>query len=300
LNLRTIGVKFRGKGNSITLYLDGFRIVRNHFAEYSRFNQGLYLSGNDYFYSPISQLDLSKGTIEFWIRTDYDFLGRDYFYNFKHRSIFHVCNIANDVLGCVVSRLGLGIYYGNVSTGLSIFYVSLDYIDIDMLFHMAVAFSNDGAAISSDKSTIRLYVGGELVGKTTDTWEISDNKHFHFLFGGKNLYFVKKDDAVFVSSAIDGVVSDLKIYNYCKTNFDDLDNREDVGSNALVKPSNFVEISKDNVTFYRVGSENLPLTFNSVANNQVVPIYVRSSIPVGLTGRESRMSSIIASWDITV
>jgi hypothetical protein len=301
LNLRTIGLRFRGKGQAINLYLDGFRIGRNHFADPSRFDYGLYLVGDDYYRSPIGELDMAKGTIEFWLTTDYNFEGRDYYNRFKHRSLFHISNTANDVLGAVVSRDGLGIYYGSMSDELSIYYTSLSYLERDSLFHIAVVFSNDGTAIGSDKSTIRLYISGELVSKTTDTWEVRDSKHFNFMLGGKNLYFVKMGDSVYDSSSVDGVVSNLKIYNYCKTDFDDsLNNYEEIGEKSIVKPSNFIEISRDNVTFYKVGDTNLPLIFSSVVNNQVVPIYVRTSIPDGLTGREARKSAIVASWDVTV
>lgn len=298
VTLKTIGLKFKGTGNPLTMCIDGFDIIRNTFYDYSKFSQGLYLAGRDYLGCPIGEFDCSRGTIEFWLRPDYGPYGSDYFKQFKFRTLFHFTNVVNDVFGAVVGFNGIGIYYGNISEGVSMFYVDAPYWEIDDLFHIAIVFSSDGLSISTDRSTIRLYIYGELVSKTTDTWEVSDNKYFKFILGGKNLSAIK--DA-FPYSSLDGVVSNLKIYNYCKTDFEDsLNNYEQILPKTMDKPSNFIEISKDNVTFLKVGDTKLPFEYKGVAPDHAASVYVRSCIPDNLTGKENRTSSIIANWFVTV
>ena len=92
-----------------------------------------------------------------------------------------------------------------------------------------------------------------------------------------------------------------KVHNYCKTDFSSsiaLDPESDKA--FLDQPSTFVEISKDNLTFHKVGDAELPFVFEKVSPAEKVPIYVRTNIPKRLTGKEKRTAGIIASWDIGV
>ena len=299
--LKTIGYTFRGKGNSITMYWNGFGIVRNTFQDLITFDNGLYLTQNDFLTCPINELDLSHGTIEFNIRTDYNYKGVGYYYETLLRSLFHITNSANDVLGAMFSDNGLQIYYGNVDGELFYFGISeIQYIDIDSMFNMAFVFSNTGEHIDNDGSTIRVYIDNVLIAKTAETWDISDNKYFKFIFGGKALLALKEESFTAETHSVDGVVGNLKVYNYCKTDFSDVLNTEEVDVVKLKKPSELIEISKDNLTFYRVGSGNLPLSFSMVAPGTVVPVYVRPILTRGLTGAEKRTASLIVEWDVTV
>ena len=67
----------------------------------------------------------------------------------------------------------------------------------------------------------------------------------------------------------------------------------------MINPSEMLEIS-DNVTYYKVGAPELPLFFEKVSPGTTIPIYVRSIVPKGLTGKEKRTSGIVASWEIGV
>jgi len=116
-------------------------------------------------------------------------------------------------------------------------------------------------------------------------------------FQGKNIHAVKE---AFPSGSIDGVVSNFKIYNYCKTDFADSIGNYEVPKTALVRPNEMIEISKDNITFYNIGDTSLPLVYNSVPNNNMVSVYIRSIVPDGLTGAEKRTASIVASWHVTI
>jgi len=297
LELKSIGLRFRGIGNPITMNIDGFDIERNRFMDYSKFHQGFYITGEDYIYTPLADFTLKKGTIEFWLRPDYNPIGVDYFNQFKYRSLFHFTNVANDVFGALIGLDGTIVYYGNVGEEISTLNFETPYWDIDDLFHLGFVFSNDGTHIDNDGSTIRLYFNNELAGKTTETWDVGDSKKYNFFIGGKNIHAVKE---AFPSGSIDGVVSNFKIYNYCKTDFADSIGNYEVPKTALVRPNEMIEISKDNITFYNIGDTSLPLVYNSVPNNNMVSVYIRSIVPDGLTGAEKRTASIVASWHVTI
>ena len=65
-------------------------------------------------------------------------------------------------------------------------------------------------------------------------------------------------------------------------------------------PSKLIEISDDNVTFYKVGAAQLPFRFKEVPEDDTVPIYVRSIVPAEITGYERRTSGLYVSWDVGV
>jgi hypothetical protein len=302
LILQKIGIIFKGKDAPITMYLNGFVIARSHFKEGGFFDRGLYLHGTDVLKINVGELDLHSGTLEFFIRPDWDLTGKDMYNEFKFRSLFHFGNVANDVFGASITPLGIEIYYGNLTDNLTLFrIVNLDFDIIDQLMHMGFIFSNDGTHISNDGSTIRIYINNLLIAKSFIKWKVTDEKHFNFIFGGQGLLAQKLQGVVPISSSVDGVISNIKIHNYCKTDFSEsMESANIEGEILLTKPSELIEISKDNLTFYRVGDAELPFYFKNVLSNEVVPVYVRTIIPKGLTGKEKRTAELLGQWDIGV
>jgi len=301
-----IGIVFRGKGNPIGMNFDGFSIARNHFEHSSAFDYGLYLHASDMLKVGVGGIDFGSCTIEFFIRPDWDWTSGDVLNDYKCRSLFHFSNTDNDVLGAIVTTEGLELYYGNITKNLNAFTI-LDSSEtattvIDTVFHIAFVFSNNGSGMS-DNSTIRVYINNVLIAKSMDVWAINDIKHFNFIFGGQGLLFHRMVGATADVSAVDAVISNLKIFNYCKTNFDDsLNNNDDLENTGggLIQPYELIEISSDNVTFHKVGSVDLPFIFREVAAGISIPIYVRTKIPKNLTGEEKRTAGVIGSWDIGV
>ena len=302
-----MGIVFRGKGNPIGMNFDGFRIARNHFGHSSVFDYGLYLHANDMLKVGVGGIDFSGCTIEFFVRPDWDWSSRDVLNDYKCRSLFHFSNTDNDVLGAIVTTEGLELYYGNITENLNAFTIldSSEVVDsiIDTIFHIAFVFSNDGSGMSDDNSTIRVYINNVLVAKSTDVWSIKDTKHFNFIFGGQGLLFHRMVGTISDVSAVDAVISNLKIFNYCKTNFDDsLNNNEDLENvgGSLIQPCELIEISSDNVTFHKIGSVGLPFVFREIEAGTSIPIYVRTNIPKKLIGKEKRTAGVVGSWDIGV
>ena len=300
INWNTIGFVFRGKGRSLQLNFEGIYIERNHF-EHGCYpgQQGLYLHGNDMMKVSVGELDLHSGAIEFWIRPDWTWDGTDRYDDFKYRTLFHIGNVANDVFGAAISSAGLEVYFGNVLKDFNSFTTTgFNFSSIEKIFHMAFVFSNDGTSIASDGSSIQIYINNQIVSKSTTTWKISDIKHFNFILGGQGLLVQKSQGFDFNSSAVDGVICRLKIHNYCKIDYSDciLENF----SKTILSSSGFIEISKDNVTFNKVGSKELPFLFKEVAPGEIIPIWAKVLLPKELTGYEKRTAQLISSWDIGV
>ena len=303
MTMQTAGLAIRGFGQPFYLNVDGFIVQRNHFNDYSKFGQGLYLAGSDYMVTPLGEIDFTSGAIEFFLRPDYNFSGLDEFRRFRNRSIFHFANVLNDVFGMMINSNGIVFYFNNLADEINGFLVQgLTADAIDQIWHIGIVFSNNGKHIGSDNSTIRFYLNNRLVATNYATWEIGDNKSWKFTLGGKAPLALIEFASSLETTSIEGVISDLRIYNYCKTDFSNsLLNLPD--SSRLVNPylpSKLIEISSDNVTFYRVGANGLPFRFEKVQPNEIVPIYIRSIVPSDITGFERRTSGIVASWDVGV
>lgn len=302
LTLQKLGIVFMGKGNAITMYITGFVIHRNHFDDFTSFDKGLYLCNRDILKLNIGELNLHSATLEFFIRPDWSLNGVDICNEFKFRSLFHFSNVVNDVFGAIISTQGLEICYGNITDNFNVFVVSVaKFNTINRLIHMAFVVSSDGTGIDSDGSTIRVYFNNTLVAKTSTTWKVTDEKHFNFVFGGQSLLLQKDQGGPSVASSVDGVISNIKMHNYCKIDFTDSITSPEIENSVVVAgPCSLIEISKDNLTFHKVGGVELPFYYENVLDGEVVPIYMRTIIPDNLIGRERRTAEIIGQWDIGV
>jgi hypothetical protein len=300
--LQTWGIKFKGKGEAFSMSIDGGVVGRNHFSDQSKFGPGLYLSGSDYLEAPLAELDFKACTIEFWLRPDYNFSGLDIHNRFKNRSLFNLGNVANDVFGFMINSEGLILYYGNLAEDLKALAVKGLFVsDIDNLYHMAVVFSANGQNLGGDNSSIKLYINNGLVATNYDPWSYTDEKLWRFSLGGKAPLGLIEHSSSLETTSVDGVISNLRIYNYCKSDFtDSMNNVFTTAASELLLPAKMIEISQDNVTYYKIGDLGLPFVYEKVPAGDSVQIYVRSTIPDGLTGHENRTAGIITSWDIGV
>jgi len=286
--LQTFGIRFGGRGEAFTMNIDGLLIQRNHFGDSSKFDFGLYLAGSDYLECPMAEIDLGGGTIEFWLRPDYNFSGLDIERRFKNRSIFHLGNVANDVFGFMINSGGANIYYGNMATDLRALIVrGIPSGNIDSLFHVAVAFSANGHHLGGN-SSIKLYINNSLIATNHDPWRYTDEKLFKFTLGGKGPLGLIEHSSSLDTSSVDGVISNLRIYNYCKSDFtDSMSNSFKSYSEDLLLPAKMIEISQDNLTYYKVGDIELPFFYKKVPIGDTVQIYVRANVPEDLTGKDN-------------
>lgn len=303
INWGKMGFVFRGKGKPLGLNIEGAYFKRSYF-ELSCFNAkpGLYLHGSDIFKIPLSDISPRSLSIEFWIRPDWNFDGRDFYGDFRFRSLFHMGNVSNDILGASISVRGIDIYYGNLARDYrSVTIGGISETVLNRQIHMAFVFSCDGNGMYDDYSNIRVYLDNFLIGKVFDKWNVSDDKHFNFFLGGTGLLLQKINGFDPRSSSICGVLSRLKIHNYCKLDYSDIyleDN--EVYDSELLTPSKTIQISKDNVTYHSVDSRDLPFVFKGVKDGEYVDVWVKTNLPREFSGGERRVANILGSWDIGV
>jgi hypothetical protein len=108
------------------------------------------------------------------------------------------------------------------------------------------------------------------------------------LLGGAVSQKAASEDPTSIWAAVDN----LKVYNYCKTDFSDRD-VEGIDSIDVLSPNSFLEISKDGVTFYDRDSAYLPLVFEDIPSGESRTVWVRTNIPEDLTGDEKRTADLI-------
>lgn len=296
-----VGINFRGVNNSLFMILNGFEIERNKFKDQSTFDTGFYMSGKDIISYPLSKFNIYKGTIEFWMRPDFDGRGIDFYGEYKYRTLFSFSNNSNDIFGAMISHKGLGVYYGNSYDDSNIFYVGdKNSASIDTLYHVAVVYSCNGKN-TSDGSTIIIYMNGSPVARHYEKWEVTDIKNFKFFIGGQAFMSVKEGYIDPVASSFDSVVSEFKVYDFCKEDFSDsLVGRTEEYDIITQYTDKLIEISKDNVNFYKAGDKELPFLFKHMQPNEKVDIYVRSNLPRNVKEYKNRVNNLVLTWDVAV
>jgi len=302
----TFGFFFRGNDTKNVIFeIDGLLISRNIFEDKVNDVPGLYLSENDSVTMPFSNINLSAGAVSMWIRPDTTIRGIDSYGKTASRSIFNLTSTANDSFGCIITSVGFLIYYGNTLTGtfnrLFLNAINDSVIRIDEPWHFGIAFSNNGKGIDSSGATIKLFINGVLSFTYRETWTYEDDKFYTFIFGGTgsaNATFDLPGEA----KSISAVISEVKIYNYAKTDFykdmfvyDKTDYDYEVASS-----SDLIEISKDNVTFYKIDDPHLPFFYEKVPNGDSVTVYSRTVLPNKISNAVSRTARLLAQWDIGV
>jgi len=297
-NIRSFRMRYKGIGNAFTMYIDDLKIQRNRFEDTTKFGNGLCLTNTDYLEVPLSSLNLEYGSMEFYIKLYTSTNGTDIFGDMLSRVLFTFINNNNDMISLgIKSGFWFSLHSGNARTSLNTFEVTLNDIpsrymyDRGEVVHIGVSWSNDGTHMDND-DTIRLYLNGEAVCSGKTTWEVGDTKFAMLRFGGPNTQITYNSD---ISGS--AIFSNIKVYNYCKNAFNI--NDEGISNDIVYTPNNFLEISSDDISFYSVGSENLPITFSGVPNGDSRTIYIRSNKDKNFSGSDST-ANLLISWLTTV
>lgn len=294
---KSIQLRYRGIGASFNMYIDGFEIVRNVFDDDVAYGKGLCLTGYDYLDIPISNATVSKGAIEFWVKPYTDFYGRDKFENFNSRTFFTLINNNNNIVSLgIKSGKWLELIVGHSRKNLNLLDIdpinlpSFTIFDINDVVHIGVVWSHDGTDMDNDDTT-RLYINGELICINKTQWDIADSKISILRLGGCTAGSALNQDTY--GSAI---FDNIKIYNYCKTDFNI--NYEGIDKDIRYTPNDFLEISKDNITFYDVTSSGLPFIFDKVPAGDSRTIYVRANKNDNFK-QSKNTANLIVDWLIT-
>jgi hypothetical protein len=298
-NYRSFGIRYKGKGEAFTMNLTDVKIERNVFDEDVKFGKGLCLDNRESLEIPLSNLDLRKGTIEFWIKLYCDSSGRNHFGDVSSKTLFTITNNSNETISLgiksgkyfelVVGRIVEGLFESDVSVRS----FADAFYEIGDVVHLAVVWSNDGYFMDND-DTMRLYINNNLAFSILDVWEVSDTKSANIRFGGTITEMALNSDSL--GSAI---FHNIKIYNYCKTSFNIID--EDIDQLELFPtPNDFVEISSDDNVFYGVGSSNLPLCFEQVPASGTRTVYVRSNKTDKFIHSNKKTANLDVEWQVIV
>lgn len=294
-DLTSLYIQYRGKGNKLTLIFDDFRIRRNVFDTDVKYSKGLCLTYSDYLMIPLSNINLDRGSIEFYVKMGVDTVGRDAFGEIHAATLFTLSSNTNDIISLRVKPGNwFEVFAGNIRKQSLFSTTELPahtFISRNNIIHIGLLWSNDGSDIAGGY-TMQLFINGILTLNSASTWEVSDTKLAFFKLGGgiTQTSQVYNDHSNFI-------FENIKVYNYCKDSFSI--NTQDISGEYLYTPENFIEISKDNINFYGPGSEDLPLLFEQVPSQEQRVIYVRSKKDKNFQSTSSN-AQIIVDWLTTV
>ena len=297
-NLKSLRIRFRGKGQPFNMYMDDLHIERNVFEDTVQHGKGLHLNGHELLQIPVAGLTLERGAVEFWLKTYYDSYGQDMFNNTASKTFFTITNNNNDIVS-----LGLrgGNWFeaivGNIRSNLNRFnaefanFIEGNFVNVGEVIHLALAWSHDSAFMDNDH-TLRLYLNGELIYASTTQWEVSDTKSVHILLGGKSTQLAFNQE-----SYGSGIFDNIKVYNYPKDVFHIYE--EGVERDIIYTPNDFLEISSDNVSFYGANSDQLPIIFEQVPAGGSRTIYLRSNKNDNFA-QSKKTANLVVQWLTTV
>lgn len=297
-DMSSLRFRFRGVGQAFTMNIDDLKIQRNVFEDDVKFDKGLCLTGHDYLEIPLAGITLERGTIEFWMKPYTDSGGRNLFTELNSRLLFSMVNNNNNIISLgIKSGAWLQPITGHIRKALSTFEIDVgdlpsnSFISINEVIHIAFVWSHDGE-FTDNKDTIRLYINNELWVTSKTTWEVDDTKSAVIKLGGATAQTAHNSDT-YGSAIFDNV----KIYNYCKTEFNI--ETEGVEKDISYTANEFLEVSSDNITFYGMGSTNLPIVFQAVPAGTSKTIYVRPAKNDNFAQSPST-ANILIEWLTTV
>lgn len=253
----------------------------------AKFGNGSYFAGTDYARFPLTNFNTLQGTVEFYLRPDWTKApGCDTCDDPKDHTIFRLFSSEDFMLGLFMTGEGMRLYVTNGEQG---FYLTDNnspyHILSDINTHLAVTWDLRGER--SDKG-ISFYVDGNLsssidaVDTNVATWKTDPNTT---LMLGAQAW-----DGIItpLSSSVDGVIDNLKVYNYAKTDFAHSMNNE--GLEHIRTSDELVEISIDGVNFFGSNTRgtSLPLLVRNVGPGGSFEIQVRNREQSGTTATEGQ------------
>jgi len=310
--IRYFELEFRGVGSSrnLELILDDMQFVRNNFDDVCNFTPSLYLNNSETFTIYQEGLDISIGTVEFWFQPDWGETGRVNQFTDVLPSIFKITRPDGKFM-TFFFRPGIGfIVIINDLERLYQFQSKIENYTFAkyQTMHVALVWDVNGS-IGPLNSTVQIVVDGEIVYGSNRSWEGVREGGASVMFGGEvgqaiaaapqnetatTFTPVPTQPATNTASTW-ALLENIKIYNYAKTDFSDRFDR-DLLRSQLLKPSDMIEISLDNVNFHSSGSDDLPLVSLGVEDGEEATIYIRSNIPKDITGNENRDASLLVRW----
>ncbi len=310
--IRFFELEFRGVGSerNLEFHVDDMQFVRNKFDEVCKFTPSLYLNNSETFTIYLEGLDISIGTVEFWMQPDWDPVGNIDQHRNILPSIFKIMRpdgkfmtfFLRPGLGFVVVINDLKRVYQFQST-----FSSFSFEKYETL-HVALVWDINGK-IGAARSTMQILINGEVIYASNMSWEGFREGGASIMFGGEVGQAVAAAPQNETASTFTPVptqpqtntssawclLENIKIYNYAKLDFSDRFDK-DLSRTQLLKPSEMLEISLDDTTWHGAGSDSLPLVVRGVESGEEGTVYIRSNIPKDITGNENRDASLLVRW----
>ncbi len=291
-------LNYKGLGYPFTIYITGINIERTNFDSCIEDKKGVFIYDTEYLLVPVSGLTLAIGTIEMWVKPYYDSKGTDIFGSTISRTIFSIVNSGNNIISLgIQAGSWFEFLFGQERSAVNVvsadeFISQRNAFNINTPFHMAVVWDSSGQHMSNS-DTIRFYINDSLIYSSMEKWEVLDNQSTTIKLGGGNSPVAYNYD---VPSG-GGTFRDLKIYDYCKTDFSTY---QDLDNNAKTyKAEEYMLISKDGLNFFGQGSKNLPLSFEQVPAEESVDLYVKT-IKDNTFKCSNKTADLIITWLLSV
>ena len=270
---------FRGieSNNMFTVRIDDFTINRRYYSD-CNFDYGVYLPHNEYIKFPLNDFDPTKGTIEFYLKSDWT---RSYLCNScedpRDHAILRVYSAEDDsVFGLYMTGDGLKFY---VTDGISPAMVvdnNKYNIYVDVPTHVALVWNFLG---DYDAPSMGIYINNQLasslnygsIAGTVSKPSFIQRGLYTMMLGGIGWPGITS----YHSSSVDGAVENLKVFNYPITDFSYHMNNNNL--EQLKRASELIELSLDGVNFYGIeySGSSLPLLKKDVSSGSCFPVYVR-------------------------
>lgn len=272
--IRWLKIAFAGKSDNsqFDVKVGGIKIFRANYIP-GKFGNGLYLSGNEYAKFPLNNFNPLEGTIEFYLTSDWTKdPGCHSCDDSRDHTLFRFFNNEGYVLGLFMTGHGLRGYF---SDGIRHYFLTDNTgPNITPGVPVHIAFTWDILGRKSFDG-MRIFVNGILSSSFQAEALVSAEMHpvseVTLMFGGYAWDGILERRV----SSVDGVVENVKVHNFAKTDFTHSLLNQDL---EHIRPTeDLIEISVDGVNFYGNEDRNhgLPVSVRNVLAGQTFDVYIR-------------------------
>jgi hypothetical protein len=313
--IRYWSMEFRGIKSSTTnleLTVDDFNFVRNRFDDVCKFDSSLYLNNSELFTIYLNGVDLAAGTVEFWFKPDWGIGARIRRGEVILPALFRILKPDGKFLSWFY-RANQG-FICSIFDGEQLLQAVSNVVSYEFeageLMHLALSWSASGG-IGPENTSIAMFKNGEPIYGTNKTWAGQREGGNTVLIGGEMGQLLAASPqnataltftpfAIFptnLTASTWGVMENLKIYNYAKRYFEDM-NEPNLRVENAITPADMIEISltASGNDFHGLGSNSLPLVAKGIPSGEPVSVYVRTDIPRGLDPETERDASLLVRW----
>ena len=264
---------FRGVENNsqFTVKLDSLEILRTNYPELSNGMTGVYLVGPEYLKFNINGFDPMRGCIEFFLDPDWSKnISCNTCKDVYSHTVFRFINSDGYLMEALMTVDGMSIFLSDGNNLLHHIDNSEKNLSAGVSNHFAISWD----FLTNSTAVIEVYVNGYLSSfysksSVPSSFNMKKHTNIYLLFGGN----AWSGNADYEISGVDGVLSNIKVYNYTKRLFFDSINGEI--NNTQVKSRELVELSIDGSNFFGYG-RGLPLLIRDVVPGDFISFYIRS------------------------